>query len=54
MFGPIARNLLDVCGVVVAICVGNVPKGDYRYFAELLQLHPSRRRETSFSIISRR
>jgi hypothetical protein len=36
---------------VVATCIGNALKDEYRIYAELLQLHPSRRRETSSSII---
>jgi hypothetical protein len=44
MFGPTASNSLDVCGALVATCLGN---------AELLKLNPRRRRETSSSVITR-
>jgi hypothetical protein len=53
MSGPIASNPLDVCGVVVGTCIRNAPKIEYRIYADLLQLHPSRRRGTSSSVILR-
>jgi hypothetical protein len=36
--GPIASNPLDVCGVVVATCIGMPRKDKYRIYAKLLQL----------------
>jgi hypothetical protein len=53
MSGTTASNPLDVCGVEVAICTGNALKRKRRNYAQLLQLHPSRRRETSSRIILR-
>jgi hypothetical protein len=53
MSGPIASNPLDVCGAVVATCIGNALKYKNRIYAELLILNLSRRRGTSSSIILR-
>jgi hypothetical protein len=50
---PTASILLGVCGAVVAICIGNALSIKYSINAEVLQLHPCRRRETSSSVISR-
>jgi hypothetical protein len=53
MSGSTASNPLDVCGVEVATCTGNAPKSEYRIYVVLLQLRPSRRRETSSGVIPR-
>jgi hypothetical protein len=50
MSGPTASNSLDVCGMVVATCNRKCPD---RIYAELLRLHPTGRKETSTSVISR-
>jgi hypothetical protein len=49
--GPTASNPLNVCGVLVATCIGNPRKDEYKIYSELLQLHPSGRRETSGAMI---
>jgi hypothetical protein len=53
MSGPTASNPLDVCGAVVATCIIIALKREVKKYALLFQLRPSRRRETSSSVIPR-
>jgi hypothetical protein len=46
-------NSLIVCGVVVATFIGNAPKRRIQNLRRDAAIAPSRRRETSSSIISR-
>jgi ribulose bisphosphate carboxylase small subunit len=53
MFGPTASNPLDVCGAVVAICIGNALKRQIQNLRRVAAIAPNRRRKTSSIIISR-
>jgi hypothetical protein len=53
MSGPTASNPLDICGTDIVTCIGNALKRQIQIYTELLQLHPSRRRKSSSSVISR-
>jgi hypothetical protein len=54
MYGTTASNPFDGCGAVVATLNREFPeKKQYRIYADLLQMHTSKSRETSSSAVSR-